>query len=83
MWHEFWQLLSHGFYRNEADRGLAAVTVEIYFTFTMALQKSLGLSDDDIAGVALITYVDHENAIFPEILDAKVSRLIPNIRSPC
>jgi hypothetical protein len=37
----------------------------------MAIQKNLGLSDDDIASVASISYADHENAIFPEILKTK------------
>jgi hypothetical protein len=71
MWHEFWQLLSNGFYKTDADRGLAVATVNIYFLMTMALQKRVGLSDEDIASVASITYVDQENAIFPEILRTK------------
>jgi hypothetical protein len=73
-WHELWLSLSIGIYRNPADRKYAEVSAQIFFVFTMALQKILGLSDDDIRNVASAKYVDNENAIFPEILKTKKFR---------
>jgi hypothetical protein len=45
-------MLSTGVYRNGSERDLAVVDAEVFFAFTMALQKNLALSDDDIRSVA-------------------------------
>jgi hypothetical protein len=74
VWHDLWLSLSTGIYRNQTPRNLAETYAEISFAFTMALQKMLGLSDDDIKSVASAKYVDNENAIFPEILKTKKFR---------
>jgi hypothetical protein len=70
-WHELWRSLSFGVYRSQADRNLAEVSAHVFFVLTMAYQKNLGLSDDDIRSVASVTYVNDESAIFPEILKTK------------
>jgi hypothetical protein len=64
MWHEFWNLLSMGFYKAESSRRLAVATMHIDFVLTMAIQKRLGLSDEDIASIASVIYVENENALF-------------------
>jgi hypothetical protein len=73
-WHELWLSLSFGIYRNPAYRKYAESSVDLFFVFTMALQKILGLSDDDIRSVAYSKYVNNENAIFPVIVKTKKFR---------